>query len=69
MILGGGQAGRGKGVIDGPPLVFVQDGPAVNVLVVVEVREVGVVDSDVVRGMVWVWGKKREGVEAGVSGS
>lgn len=53
MILGGWSArGEKRGGDDGPPLVFVQDGPAVQVLVVCGEREGGIVDVYVVRGVV-----------------
>ena len=49
----GGRSARARGGAgDGPPLVFVQDGPAVYVLVVWEAGEAGIVDEYVVYGAV-----------------
>lgn len=61
MILDGGKRGRGADEDDGPPLVFVQDGPAVHVLVVWGMREGGIVDVYVVRRV--VVGEKGKGVD------
>jgi hypothetical protein len=57
-------AGRGEGRDDGPPLVFIQDGPAVYVLVVWGMSEAGIVDVYVVCGV--VVGEKGGGGGGGV---
>lgn len=55
---------REGGRDDGPPLVFIQDGPAVYILVVFGKREAAIVDVYVVCGV--VVGEKGEGVDGDV---